>query len=55
MMIELNVELAEVCGIHAGDGYMRAREGNKGEVDISGGVEEREYYSGAGKLTSFKV
>ncbi len=37
-------ELAEICGIHAGDGYMRLRERNKGEVDISGHLEEKEYY-----------
>jgi hypothetical protein len=37
-------ELVEICGIHAGDGYMRFRERNKGEVDISGHVEEKDYY-----------
>lgn len=37
-------ELAEICGIHAGDGYMRLRERSKGEVDISGHVEEKSYY-----------
>jgi intein/homing endonuclease len=42
--MELNCELAEICGIHAGDGYMRVRERNKGEVDISGNVEEKSYY-----------
>lgn len=44
MMVEISPELAEICGIHAGDGYMRSRERNKGEVDISGNVEEKEYY-----------
>lgn len=37
-------ELAEICGIHAGDGYMRLRERSKGEVDISGDIEEKCYY-----------
>ena len=40
----MNLELAEVCGIHAGDGYLRMRERNKGEVDISGSLEEKGYY-----------
>lgn len=43
IMIEMTLELAEICGIHAGDGYMRIR-GNKGEVDISGHLEEKDYY-----------
>ncbi len=38
-----NVYLAEIAGIHAGDGYMRF-EGRRKEIDISGAVEEREYY-----------
>ena len=37
-------DLAEVFGIHAGDGYLRTRERNKGEIDISGNIEERAYY-----------
>lgn len=37
-------ELAEVCGIHAGDGYMRLRYGNKGEFTVSGHKEEKGYY-----------
>jgi intein/homing endonuclease len=40
----LSSDLAEIAGIHAGDGYMRFRSNNKGEVDISGGIEEKEYY-----------
>lgn len=36
--------LAEVCGIHAGDGYMRIRKNHKGEVDISGNLNEKDYY-----------
>ena len=43
-MVILTPELAEICGIHAGDGYLRIRERNKGEVDISGNLEEQEYY-----------
>ena len=43
-MESLSLELAEICGIHAGDGYMRLREGNKGEVDINGSLEEKDYY-----------
>lgn len=44
--MEMTPELAEICGIHAGDGYLRIRERNKGEVDISGNIEEKEYYDG---------
>ena len=40
----MSPELAEICGIHAGDGYLRVRERNKGEVDISGHIEEKGYY-----------
>lgn len=43
MMIEMTPDLAEICGIHAGDGYLRMR-GGKGEIDISGHSEEKEYY-----------
>lgn len=42
--MEITPDLAEVCGIHAGDGYMRLRKNNKGEVDISGYLEEKDYY-----------
>ncbi len=38
-------ELAEICGIHAGDGYLRSS-----ELDISGSIEEKEYYDGRIKL-----
>lgn len=41
MKIELTPELAEICGIHIGDGYMRRR-GKRYELDISGGLEEKE-------------
>ena len=43
MSIEMTPDLAEVCGIHAGDGYMRKR-GNSYEFEISGGFDEKEYY-----------
>ncbi|MDP6670563.1 MAG: hypothetical protein QGI60_01985 [archaeon] len=36
-------DLAEICGIHAGDGYLR-NDGKRRELDISGGVDEKEYY-----------
>lgn len=39
----LNSETAEVCGIHAGDGYLR-NDGRRRELDISGNVEEQTYY-----------
>ncbi len=37
--------LAEVCGIHAGDGYLR-NSGYKRELDVSGNLEEKSYYDG---------
>lgn len=43
-MVEMTPDLAEICGIHAGDGYLRMRKGGKGEIDISGHLEEKEYY-----------
>ncbi len=43
-MIIVTPELAELCGIHAGDGYLRLRERNRGEVQISGHIEEKDYY-----------
>ena len=43
--MEITPELAEIFGIHAGDGYMRLRERGKGEIDISGHLEEKEYYN----------
>jgi hypothetical protein len=36
-------ELAELAGIHAGDGYLRYI-GKRQELDISGGYEEQSYY-----------
>lgn len=43
-MVDISREFAEICGIHAGDGYMRCRERNKGEVQICGSLEEKDYY-----------
>jgi hypothetical protein len=42
-MISLTPDLAEICGIHAGDGYMRKRK-NKFELEIGGHQEEKDYY-----------
>jgi intein/homing endonuclease len=39
----ISLELAEICGIHAGDGYMRMRKSKK-ELQISGSLEEQDYY-----------
>lgn len=36
-------DLAEICGIHAGDGYLR-NDSRRHELDVSGGFEEKEYY-----------
>lgn len=41
--LEMSPDLAEICGIHAGDGYLR-NQGHHRELDISGNVEEKEYY-----------
>ena len=35
--------MSELCGIHAGDGYLRFNDKRK-ELDISGNIEEKEYY-----------
>ena len=43
MEVEISPELAEICGIHAGDGYLRGPN-KRAELDISGGLEEKEYY-----------
>ncbi|MBI2499113.1 hypothetical protein HYV88_02625 [Candidatus Woesearchaeota archaeon] len=42
-MINITPELAEICGIHVGDGYLRGPN-KRVELDISGNVEERGYY-----------
>lgn len=43
MGIEYSPQLAEICGIHAGDGYLR-NDGKRRELDISGALYEKEYY-----------
>lgn len=43
MKIKLDNRIAEICGIHAGDGYLR-NDGKRRELDISGSFEEKEYY-----------
>jgi len=42
-MVSISPELAGICGIHAGDGYLRNRR-NKIELDLTGHIEEKEYY-----------
>lgn len=42
-MSEITPELVELCGIHAGDGYLRD-DGKRRELDISGSLEEIDYY-----------
>ena len=37
------LKLAEISGVHAGDGYLR-NGGNRWEWDISGSYDEKEYY-----------
>ena len=39
----MSPELAEICGIHAGDGYLREKDYRR-ELDISGSIEEKDYY-----------
>jgi intein/homing endonuclease len=43
MRIKMTPQLAEICGIHAGDGYLR-NDDKRRELDISGSVEEKSYY-----------
>jgi len=43
-MVKITSEIAEVCGIHAGDGYLR-NDGKRVELDLSGNVEEKDYYN----------
>jgi len=42
--MDLSPGLAEICGIHAGDGHLRKR-GNKTELEIGGSIEEKDYYN----------
>lgn len=39
----MSSELAELCGVHAGDGYLR-NNGFHVELDLSGNLDEKEYY-----------
>ena len=41
--MKFTMEFAEILGIHVGDGYMRVRGGHH-ELDISGNLEEKEFY-----------
>ncbi len=41
--MKINSRLSEIAGIHAGDGYLRYT-GKRKEIDISGGIDEKEYY-----------
>ena len=43
MDLKDGVSLSEICGLHAGYGYLR-NDGKRIELDISGNVEEKEYY-----------
>jgi intein/homing endonuclease len=43
MRKKMTSQLAEICGIHAGDGYLR-NDGKRRELDISGNIEEKSYY-----------
>lgn len=42
-MIYNSTAIAEICGIHSGDGYLR-NDGKRVELDISGSLEEKIYY-----------
>lgn len=42
-MVEVTPDFAEICGVHAGDGYLRKR-GKRFELEIGGHFEEQEYY-----------
>ena len=41
--MKITPELAEIFGIHVGDGYLRYH-GRTKELDISGSYEEKSYY-----------
>ena len=43
MMVGFSPDLAEICGIHAGDGHLR-NAGHRRELDISGAIGEFQYY-----------
>ena len=39
----ISTDFAEICGVHAGDGYLR-NDGKRIELDLSGNIEEKEHY-----------
>ncbi|MAG47200.1 hypothetical protein CL617_01220 [archaeon] len=41
MLQKITPELAEICGIHAGDGHLRK---DNTSYEISGSIEEKDYY-----------
>jgi len=41
---KIDNSIAEICGIHAGDGYLR-NDGRRAEWDISGSIDETGYYN----------
>jgi len=41
---EMTPDLAEICGIHAGDGCLRKRDSVRRVLCVEGDVEEKEYY-----------
>jgi len=43
MKYTISPELSEICGIHAGDGYLRYKNKHK-EFDLSGHIDEKQYY-----------
>lgn len=43
MKFNFSERLSEICGIHSGDGYLR-NDGKRVELDISGNVEEKDFY-----------
>ena len=42
--VEMTPDLAEVCGIHAGDGYLGFRNNKIYQLSVSGSFEEEKYY-----------
>ncbi|MFA5931202.1 MAG: hypothetical protein WC821_02740 [archaeon] len=41
---EMTPDLAEICGIHAGDGHLRKRDNVRRLLCLDGSVDEKEYY-----------
>jgi len=40
----MDADFAEICGIHAGDGYLR-NDGHRRDFEVSGNFQEKEYYN----------